>query len=242
MKITFLGSSHGVPEPNRRCSSALIEIGNNLYIMDMGTQAIETLINRGISPNSIKCVFITHMHGDHTNGLISFLDLLSWYYKEANPKIFLPSDIEETKNTISSWLKINDVKMRDFDISKVKTGLMYDDGVLKVTAYKTKHTNSSYAYLLEAEGKRVLFSGDLYYNPSEDFPKEVLKSKLNLAICECAHFDAHEYLPILGADPDIEKLCFNHYSERFLSSVLDMQTAFKNTIVVRATDGYEIIV
>jgi ribonuclease BN (tRNA processing enzyme) len=33
MKITFFGSSHGFPEPHRRCSSTLIEIGENRYFI-----------------------------------------------------------------------------------------------------------------------------------------------------------------------------------------------------------------
>ena len=63
MKIVFLGSSHGVPEPNRKCSSALIEAGGSKYIVDMGTNAIEDLITRGIAAREIRAVFITHMHG-----------------------------------------------------------------------------------------------------------------------------------------------------------------------------------
>ncbi len=111
---------------------------------------------------------------------------------------------------------------------------------MNLTAYKTKHTSDSYAFLAYAEGKRVFFSGDLYYNPSEDFPKEVLNSRLNLAVCESAHFSAHEYLKIFGKNPDIEKLCISHYSDRFLASVLDIKGSFANTVVVRATDGLEI--
>ncbi len=124
MKITFLGTSHGVPEPNRRCSSILLEAGSNKYIVDMGTQSIEQLADRGINVESIKCVFITHMHGDHVNGLISFIDLCSWYFKNAQPKFFLPTDIKNVKSIISAWLKCNDVEMRDFDFYKVQSGVI----------------------------------------------------------------------------------------------------------------------
>ena len=46
MRIVFFGSSHGVPEPGRRCSSAMIEVGERRYFIDMGTQSIEQLITR----------------------------------------------------------------------------------------------------------------------------------------------------------------------------------------------------
>ena len=72
IRITFLGTSHGVPEKDRFCSSTLIEIGDDRYLVDMGGPVTETLIRRDIPLETIKAVFITHPHGDHTNGLIGF--------------------------------------------------------------------------------------------------------------------------------------------------------------------------
>ena len=77
MKITFLGSSHGVPEANRKCSCIMIEVGENIYFVDMGTPSIDELRKRGKSVDAVKGVFITHMHGDHTDGLIQFVDLIT---------------------------------------------------------------------------------------------------------------------------------------------------------------------
>ena len=91
MQITFLGASHGVPEANRRCSCTLIETNGRYYFIDMGVNAIDALRTRGIEVEDVKGIFITHMHGDHTNGLISFVDLISWYFKTADPEICLPN-------------------------------------------------------------------------------------------------------------------------------------------------------
>ena len=90
MKITFVGSRHGVPEPNRKCSCIMIEIGEQIYFVDMGTSAIDALQTKGLAVDAVKGIFITHMHGDHTNGLIQFVDLLTWKFKTADPIIFLP--------------------------------------------------------------------------------------------------------------------------------------------------------
>lgn len=242
MKITFFGTSHGVPEANRRCSSTLIEIGNKRYFIDMGTQSVELLATRNMPIESINGIFITHMHGDHSNGLISFLDLCSWKFKTADPLIFLPEDVDEAKRAIGAWLKYNHVDMRDFKLKRVVEGTVYDDGEIKVTAYRTKHAEYSYAYLIEAEGKRVLFSGDLSYNgPSDDFPTSVLDQPLDLAVCEAAHFDATEYLPIFEAKKPT-KLCFNHYSDKHLKSVLEVKERLVDVEVLRVLDGMEITV
>lgn len=88
MKITFLGASHGVPEANRRCSCTMVEVSGRYYFVDMGIMAIDELVTRGIPVDAVKGIFITHMHGDHTNGLFSFVDLITWYFKNVDPEIF----------------------------------------------------------------------------------------------------------------------------------------------------------
>jgi len=241
MKIIFFGSSHGLPEPNRKCSSAMIEIGENRYFIDMGSQSIEGLATRNIPIESVKAIFVTHMHGDHTNGLISFVDLCSWRFKNASPIIYLPGNAENAKNTISAWLSCNGTPMRDFDFRQVNEGTLFDDGLIRVTAYRTRHIEFSYSFLIEAEGKRILFSGDLSHTPSQDFPISVLDEPLDLAICEGAHFKATDYVPFLKGNKNLKKLCFNHYSSRFLPSVLEAKEIFSEDIeVVIASDGTEI--
>ena len=81
MKITFVGSSHGVPEPHRQCSCTMIEVAGNTYFVDMGTCAINALRTRNIPVDSVKGIFLTHMHGDHSDGLIQFVDLLTWFFR-----------------------------------------------------------------------------------------------------------------------------------------------------------------
>lgn len=243
MKITFFGSSHGIPEPNRKCSCTLVEVGPNRYFIDMGTMAEEQLISRAIPPESVKSIFITHMHGDHTGGLPSFLCLCCWAFKRADPEVYLPADVEATVSAISGWLMCNGVTLRPFRFGKVFEGVIFDDGALKVTAFKTKHIADSYAFLLEAEGKRVLFTGDLCHgNPAADFPVSVLEAPLDLAVCEAAHFEATAYLPIFKGNKNLKRLCFNHYSDRFLPSVLAMRGLLDGVFVFRAHDGLEFFV
>lgn len=155
--------------------------------------------------------------------------------------IFLPEPFGDTVVTLTGWLKCNGVSTRPFRFAPVTDGELYRDESICVRAYRTRHTDSSYAYLLEAEGKRVLFSGDLSRNgPQEDFPVSVLEQPLELAVCESAHFPATAYLPIFEGQRSLKQLCFTHYSDRYLSSVLEMTDALPGVTVFRAADGTEI--
>ena len=235
MKITIIGSSHGVPEAHRKCTCIMLEVGENVYFIDMGTSAIDALRTRNIPVDAVKGVFITHMHGDHTNGLIPFVDLLTWYFKTPDPVICLPNP--EAGKVIGAWLKAaQNYEEKEIKYHKTEPGVVYDDGVLKVTAVATKHCENSFAYFAEAEGKTVLFTGDLA-NPGVDFPMPAGNKPLSLVVCESAHFPATDYLPVFE-QCDIKKVCITHYSDRFLASVLTLcGTLQQNGIeALRATD------
>ncbi len=241
MRIIFFGSSHGVPEANRRCSSAMVEVGERRYFIDMGTQSIEQMITRNMPIDSVKGIFFTHMHGDHTNGLISFVDLGSWYFKTIDPAIYLPEPMDDAVAALQAWLKVNGTPIRPFRFFPVTEGGLYEDEAIKVTAFRTKHNQMSHAFLIEAEGKRVLFTGDLSHKgPEDDFPVSVFEKPLDLAVCEVAHFTADKYLPLFKDNANLKKVCFNHYSSFQQESIYGTIKALAPIPAFMAADGTEI--
>ena len=236
MKISFIGASHGVPEPNRKCSCTMIEISGRYYFIDMGTPPIDHLVTAGISVDAVKGIFITHMHGDHTNGLVSFVDLISWYFITADPTICLPN-IEGAK-VIENWLKVTQSLTREIHYEEVQPGLIYDDGFLKVTAIPTLHTERSYAFFLEAEGKSILFTGDLRH-PDQDFPGIAKEREMDLLVCESAHFNATDYLPHL-LECKTKLIYVNHYQGKKIPSILQLAEDLGDKPVQLAYDGSEI--
>ncbi len=241
MQITFLGSSHGVPEPNRKVSCALVEVGEKKYLIDAGCDPMPELINRNIHPNEINAIFITHAHGDHANGLVSFVNLCSWYYVHADPEIFLPEP--ELKDALRAWMKAARNNLREsIRFTQIREGAIYSDGVLKVTALRTQHIEHAYAFLLEAEGKKVLFTGDMKHadGPVADYARFVTEDGYDLVVAECAHFAADLYVEPLRRHPP-KKFCFNHYSSLFLESCCRVKRQLDGEIpVLLATDGYTI--
>lgn len=238
MKITFVGSSHGVPEANRKCQSIMITEKGNTYFVDMGTSAVDALRKRNIEIDTVKGIFISHMHGDHTNGLIQFIDLITWYFKTTDPVVCLP-DLEAAR-VIDDWLTVTmNGNKKEINYKKTENGCVFDDGILKVTAIATEHCLNSYAYLIECADKRVLITGDLR-NPNIDFP-DAGDKRIDLVICESAHFAATEYEQVFPKY-NIEKVCVTHYSDRFLGSVLELVKRLneKGIGALRASDDLEI--
>ena len=63
MKITFLGTSHGVPAANRFCSSYMIEAGNAVYLVDAGAPVADLVLRQGREITDVRAIFTTHIHG-----------------------------------------------------------------------------------------------------------------------------------------------------------------------------------
>ncbi len=202
MKIVFLGTGHGVPTPQRYSSCAMIEIGDSIYFVDGGVPIVERCILCGRDITKARAMFTTHAHGDHTYGIYGFGDLLNWKYKETNFKFFM------TEEKISSAMAVLiSASARELDGERIKfevakSGEVYKDENISVNYIPTAHMASlgrpSYAVLIEGEGKRVLFSGDLSQGlKGEDFPCLAYED-IDLFVCEFAHFGFEDLKPHLS--------------------------------------------
>jgi len=238
MNITLIGSSHGVAEPHRKCACNLITIGSKRYFIDMGTDTMEYMTDHGIDPCCVQGVFFTHMHGDHTDGLVPFVDKISWVkrFENCDPAIVLP-DLGAVE-ILENWKRCCGSKVRALRYSQTQPGVIFDDGTLKVTAIPTQHCQRSFAMLVEAQGKCVLFSGDLK-NPGVDFP-DLTGRTVDLAICESAHFPTTDYIPVF-AKYDIRRVVINHYQGHRIPSILELAATPGVPPVTVAHDDLEVV-
>ena len=197
MKITFLGTCHGYPEKYRDYTSIAIETSGRVYLLDAGASISTKACDYEIDLASLKSVFITHIHADHMNGLVELVDSMTWakIYKDVTVDYYLPEErgIKEIKEIVSLLsAPVNENKNRFHVYGE---DFKYDDGFLKLSVIPTHHLDDwggypAYAFLVECEGKKVLFSGDMSQNLKyDDFPSVVKNEDFDLFICEMAHFD-----------------------------------------------------
>lgn len=208
MKILFVGTSHGIPEPQKSTSATFLCIGEHTYIIDGGADISQALRRYDIPHASVKAVFITHMHGDHFDGMPAFCDQIRWYYRDCDPQFFFPNPKCAELLRLWSDTIVNPLYTKDYHFNTYQAGVIYDDGIIKVTAIKTNHIDLSYGFLIEAEGKTVYFSGDMSYNIVEF--KDLLGDKhYDLVVCEAAHH-APGALNDMLKTVDTDHLIMNH--------------------------------
>ena len=203
MKLTFLGSSHGVPSACRYCSSAMLEVNDRLYLIDAGAPVIDLILRTGKRPEQLRAVCTTHAHGDHVGGLPYLLDLCNWYYDHTDMDIFLTE--QSLIDNVTQYVSI--VEGRRFCGDRLRMhladgGTVFDDGAVRISYYPTSHfpPRPSYALIVEAEGRRLLFTGDLSAGlERHDFPAIAAEKPFDFVACEMAHIGPRDILPLMAS-------------------------------------------
>lgn len=243
MRIKFIGTSHGVPEVGRFNSAEMIEAGNSLYYIDAGAPICNMLINDGRHPNEVAAMFMTHCHGDHIDMLPQFIDLCNWYYTDASFTVFMPEEdvIEKLCSFVECLDRIKvDRSRQRFEVTVA--GKIYEDKNISVTAIPTFHLCSggrtSFAYQVDCEGHRVIFTGDLSGGlHGKELDAIACSTPSDVVIIEKAHYSLEALLPYLDRMPTKE-LWFTHVNSDFEElRALDGKYPFKVKI---ANDGDEI--
>lgn len=69
MRLTFIGSGDAFGSGGRFNTCMLLDTGPATIAVDFGATSLVALKQRGISPNAIDAVVLSHLHGDHFGGL-----------------------------------------------------------------------------------------------------------------------------------------------------------------------------
>ena len=201
MTITFLGTSHGITEKNAFCSSALVTVGAARYLVDVGAPVDTLLANRDVPLRDLRGIFITHPHQDHYVGLAQLTYTVEDFgrFLDVAFPVLAPEGIDFAALNVFLWgdprghdrYRVENppprrVRFEVYHDAPAEGSLIFDGGVLRVTAYPVRHIPHSHAFLLEAEGKRVVFTGDLLRDLS-DYPRVATETPVDLVVTEAAH-------------------------------------------------------
>lgn len=112
-RLTFLGTSSGVPTAHRNVSAIALEcLGHTKskhepwLLIDCGEGTQHQLLKTKLSLNDLSAILITHTHGDHCFGLAGLLASLGMYGRKKVLKLIAPTaifEMLEVLTRVSDW-------------------------------------------------------------------------------------------------------------------------------------------
>ncbi len=186
MRLTVLGS--GSPEPNsRRASSGyLIEAGEEKLIFDCGGGVFDRLLQAGLRPSDVDCLFFSHLHSDH---MMDYARLVHAGWDEGGSplKVFGPKPVSAVSRKLFGpdgvfaddlrartelvpsqqvWLSRGGTLPRPWPVPEVTefvAGWSLDGNGWRVTSCEVPHAQPALdcmAFRVEADGRSFVYSGD----------------------------------------------------------------------------------
>ena len=158
MEITFLGTSSGVPTRSRNVSSVAIRLPQRaeVWLFDCGEGTQHQLQRSDIKSSQIRRIFITHMHGDHTFGLMGLIASCGLAGSGQAIDIYGPEGLQEYIQAAAKYSYLN-LGSR-LHIHQVTTGLVYEDDEFTVNAQLLKHRVPAHGYRISEKDRPGVFN------------------------------------------------------------------------------------
>ncbi len=242
MEVTILGSGASLLSPDRVSSGLMIEIGGDPLIFDLGAGVLQRLSCSLQEITKIEHIFISHLHVDHVSDLVALIQSLwlTGYDKTLN--IYGPTAIKKMATVLGEVFPylVGKVKLK---YHQLEPGFQVKTKEWNVLTFPVDHGDfEAYGFHIEAEGKRVVYSGDTA--PS----KEVVKAAkgADLLIHECSLPDRMKEIATTHTTPgDLGKIAasaqvktlvlvhlYPELEEELGDALRSIRTSFSGKIIV----------
>lgn len=179
-RVVLLGTGTPQPDPDRSGPATAIVINGSAYLVDFGPgvvrRAAAARLDKGISelePTNIRVAFLTHLHSDHTAGYPDLI-LTPWTMGRKEPlEVYGPKGLKSmTEHILAAYREDIDVRTTGMEhspaagvrvnVHEIKTGVIYKDANVTVTAFPTRHGDweESYGYRFDTADRSIVISGD----------------------------------------------------------------------------------
>jgi ribonuclease BN (tRNA processing enzyme) len=182
-KVVLLGTGTPNPDPDHAGSSVAIIVGDTPYLIDFGAGIVRQAarmtpqyggVFQALTAKNLKLAFLTHLHSDHTIGLPDLL-LTPWIMGRKKPlEVYGPVGTKNlTENILKAYKADIDYRLNGLEPAnktgwQVKThefakgGLIYQDSLVKVEAFKVVHGSwtNAFGFRFTTPDKIIVISGD----------------------------------------------------------------------------------
>ena len=201
-RLILLGTGGGPrPRKARSASAQVIIVNNAAYVIDTGDGVARQLVLADVPLPTLRHIFITHQHSDHTADYGNLIWLAWTAGLQSRVDTWGPPPLEKMTRLFFE-MNASDIDARVADEGRVplaplvhahelrEGGLVMQDDNVKVSAVVVHHppTAPAFAYRFDAADRSIVISGDT--SPSEDL----------IRLAKGADVLVHEALYVAGLD------------------------------------------
>jgi ribonuclease BN (tRNA processing enzyme) len=183
-KLVMLGTGTPFADPNRSGPSLAIVVNDQSYIVDCGPGVVRRASSMSntfpaLAASQLKRLFITHLHTDHTVGYTDMIFTPAVLDRNAPLIVYGPKGVRSmTHHLLKAYkediaIRVNGLEMGNasaykVDVHEIEPGLVYQDELVKVFAFRVDHGSWKHAfgYRFETPDKVIVISGDATYSPA----------------------------------------------------------------------------
>ena len=238
LSAAVCGSRSPIPSPGRAETCILISAGEDLFVVDIGDGSNDNLRSWNINFRNIEAVLITHLHSDHIADMPG-LHQNAWIIGERNSKlkVFGPEGVDQFTQGIE-MAYAHDYVFRnehhgdaiapleyagfDTNVIDLNNPVIFDNGELKITAFRVVHEpiEPALGFKFEYKGRSIVITGDTSYTQS------VIDNSMNADVL-FHEAQANHMLAVM------EKSLMSRGAQ-LLATVLDDITTYHTTLVEAA--------
>lgn len=178
MRVTLLGTGCPQVDPRRMGPANLVRGPAASLLIDCGSGVTQRLVQAGHRGAGLDAVLLTHLHSDHLVDLYQLI-VSAWHQGRERPqRIFGPPGTRrfvdglmalwkpELDQRIAHEKRPSTAALRS-DVTEIAHGDVLAFGDLTVRAVAVRHqpVTAAFGFVVEADGRRAVFSGDTAYCP-----------------------------------------------------------------------------
>lgn len=160
MRVVPLGTSSGKPTLKRSLSALAVVCEREWLLFDCGEGTQMQIQRAGLSPSRLAAIFITHLHGDHFNGLSGLLSTLGLDRRTRELTLVGPVGIRDYLDTLARIKTLfveYPLALREFD-SMGELTTVYSAADYWVSAHALDHRVFALGYRIEERPKPGRFN------------------------------------------------------------------------------------
>jgi len=155
LEVVFLGTSSATPTRGRNLPAVVIRREGEVVLLDCGEGTQRRFVELGLGINKEMVVLITHLHGDHVNGLLGLLQTMSMSQRGKRLTLVGPAGLYQWVKASMEMLNIG--LTFDLEFISAKPGVVLRRPAFRIRCGRAKHSVEAYSYVFEENPRPGVF-------------------------------------------------------------------------------------